>query len=113
MKLSGIKAHIWQRASAFYLSLYFPYLAFWFFSQKTTDSLLLPFANTLFTASFTLLTLIAIFMLFIHAWVGIRDILIDYLPDQVVPRWLTIYAIFLVLVAIDLAWLATQLHPGL
>lgn len=111
MKLTGIKAHLWQRISALYLALYFPYFAFIFFSTKQHDSTLNSLTSELFTMSFSALTLVAIALIISHAWVGIRDIIIDYLPDDKVQRWLKLYAALLFFIVIDLFWLTFQLNP--
>lgn len=108
MQFSGIKAYRWQSYSALYLLFYFPYLSYAFFNAKTIEISLAEFLNTLFTPIFSLLSLMAIVALFIHTWIGLRDIAIDYLPDHKVRFWLGSYWIFLALLAMDLLWLAFQ-----
>lgn len=108
MHLSGIKAHLWQRISAIYLLFYFPYLAFaWFSLDSSITVLSMPeIANELFSIVFSITTLIAIAMIITHAWVGIRDIMIDYLPDNKVQFWLKAYAVFLIFICIDLLFIS-------
>ncbi len=109
MKLSGIKAHIWQRISAVYLLLYFLFLGLMFFSHKQADSTLSDLLQNLFSPTFILLSLTALILIFVHAWIGLRDIFIDYLPDHKVQFWLKLYRLFLMLVALDLLWLIAKL----
>ena len=106
MKLTGIKAHKWQRISALYLLFYFPYLALAFFSVKKTNSTVESLSNELFTVFFSATSLIAVVLIMSHAWVGLRDIMIDYLPDNKVHFYLNLYAVFLLLGCIDLIWLS-------
>ncbi|BCN93271.1 succinate dehydrogenase, hydrophobic membrane anchor protein [Thiomicrorhabdus immobilis] len=109
MQLTGVKAHIWQRISAIYLALYFP-LLFW--QSHSINLLETPsFKNWIeqvFTPAFTLASLLAFGLLISHAWVGLRDIMIDYLPANRVRFWLWLYALFLSFICIDvialIAW---------
>lgn len=106
MQLSGIKAHIWQRISAAYLLLFFPYL-YWQISQISEKQVLSlsNWAQQVFTPFFSVISFIAIALVFIHVWVGIRDIIIDYIPRERVNLWLKICGLFLAIIAIDFAWL--------
>ena len=102
MKLSGLKAHIWQRISAVYLLLYFPYL-FWQI-QNTPITISVEFSSwlySLFSPLFSILSFIAAALIITHAWVGLRDIIIDYLPKERVNFWLRLYGLFLIIVCID------------
>ncbi|MDX1351811.1 MAG: succinate dehydrogenase, hydrophobic membrane anchor protein [Thiomicrorhabdus sp.] len=108
--LTGVKAHKWQRISAIYLMLYFPYLAWqihWLNSEKAND--IIQLMTALFTPIFLLFSLIALAMILVHAWVGMRDIIIDYIPQQRVTIWLTLYALFLLFIVFDLLFLAITL----
>lgn len=110
MQLSGIKAHIWQRISAVYLLLFFPYL-YWQISQ-ISEKPALSLSNWLqqvFTPFFSVISFVAIALVFIHIWIGIRDIIIDYMPRERVNFWLKICALFLAIIAIDFAWLTFTL----
>ena len=97
MRLTGKRAFIWQNISAAYLALYTPYLAWLALTIKThTD---------LFTPSVLMPSLLAIGLLLIHAWVGLRDVMIDYLPRRSLAWWLPSLLITLVLIALNLTWL--------
>lgn len=109
MKLTGIKAHLWQRISAVYLLFYFPYLAFAFFCAKQTSSSLMELQASLFTVTFNIASFVAIALIITHAWIGLRDVIIDYLPDHKVNFWLNAYALFLLVIVIDLIWVSYML----
>lgn len=111
MKLSGVKAHIWQRISAVYLLFFFPYLVFAVFSLDWPTQSLIENMHLLFTPAFSILSFIALTLILTHAWVGVRDIIIDYLPENRVNTWLRLYALFLALIVIDIAWLISHFFP--
>lgn len=80
--LSGLRAWVWQRLSAVYMVLYVVYfvismnmiegpLSFVIWREWLSDSLP-AVASSLFYLA-----------LLIHAWVGVRDILIDYVHQPV------------------------------
>lgn len=102
MQLTGVKAHIWQRISAIYLALYFP-LFFWqVHSINGLENLSFKhWLEQVFTPSLIIASLLALALLISHAWVGLRDIMIDYLPANRVRFWLWLYALFLSFVCID------------
>lgn len=112
MKLSGLKAHIWQRISAVYLLLYFPYL-FWQiqYTPITVGTEFNSWLQSLFSPLFSIFTFIALTLIFMHAWVGLRDVIIDYLPTERVTFWLSVYGLFLILVYIDLIALIIWIFP--
>lgn len=108
--ITGIKAHKWQRISAIYLMLFTPYLAWQVHNVAIEQNLDFPlFIQQLFTPLFLFLSLISIALLLVHAWVGMRDIMIDYLPQKRVSIWLNLYALFLLLIIVDLTFLAIKL----
>lgn len=112
MKLSGLKAHIWQRISAVYLLLFFPYL-FWQI-QNTPITMSVEFSSwlqSLFTPWFSALSFMALVLIMTHAWVGLRDVIIDYLPKERVNFWLNLYGLFLIVVCIDLLTLIIWIFP--
>lgn len=92
--LTGVKAHRWQRISALYLALFTPLLAL---------SSLMDFLDS---AAIFVTGFLAVIMVFIHAWVGGRDILIDYLPRSTTGTWLTLYRLFLVVAFMDFVIIA-------
>ncbi len=110
--LSGRKAHIWQRLSALYLLIYAPILAI--VTTQLPDSISLKLLayqlNQLpFSGLFELASLIAIVLLLVHAWVGVRDIIIDYVPRKKVNLWLTLYHSTLILLFLNCIMIALNL----
>ncbi|HHT00161.1 MAG TPA: succinate dehydrogenase, hydrophobic membrane anchor protein, partial [Thiomicrospira sp.] len=75
--LSGKQAHVWQRISALYLLIYLPYLAWITISLPQQTDFFTLTANLL-SPYYLLPSLVAIALVLIHSWVGLRDILIDY-----------------------------------
>jgi succinate dehydrogenase / fumarate reductase membrane anchor subunit len=73
---SGLKAWVVQRASAVYLALFIAYLLLYFTLAPPADHAALaawasrPWVSAAF--------LLFIPLLLAHAWIGIRDVLIDY-----------------------------------
>lgn len=106
MQLSGIKAHIFQRISAIYLLIFFPYLAWQIFQNtRHEEQDFQSWLNELFDPLLSLTSVAAVILILIHAWVGIRDIIIDYLPPERVSIALKLYAGLLIMICIDLLWL--------
>ena len=72
----GLRSWLLQRVSAVLMALYALFLAGWvlFNSPVGYDAWSRLFASDIMR-SFTLLALLA---LFVHAWVGVRDIVMDY-----------------------------------
>lgn len=110
--LSGKKAHIWQRMSALYLLLYIPFFA-WTVLQQPKFHTLYALAHNLAEPIFSLTSLIALGLILIHAWVGVRDIMIDYLPRKNLALWLTIYHSLLALLLINSLWLVVTLFGSI
>jgi succinate dehydrogenase / fumarate reductase membrane anchor subunit len=75
--LTGLKAHLWQRFSAIWLLVYFPLSGLYLANQTITShaQLMVVLAQPLFWVT----TLITLAMIAVHAWVGVRDIFLDYL----------------------------------
>ncbi len=110
--LSGRKAHIWQRVSAIYLLFYVPFLAVVITQLPNSVSLELlayQLASQPFSGLFEIATILAILLLVVHAWVGVRDIIIDYVPRAKVNLWLTLYHSSLILLLINSAMIAISL----
>lgn len=101
MHYSAKQGYRWQMSSALYLLVFTPYMAlmigFYSFHQLTD---LISFSRQL---HIFIPTLLAVILSLIHAWVGLRDVLIDYAPR----RWLAACLLFLHLGVLSLfAWLA-------
>ena len=110
--LSGKKAHIWQRISALYLLLYTPLLA-WTILQQPKFHTLYALAHNIAEPIFSLASLIALGLILVHAWVGVRDIMIDYLPRKNLALWLTIYHSLLALLLINSLWLVVTIFGAI
>jgi succinate dehydrogenase / fumarate reductase membrane anchor subunit len=94
-KASGFHAWIYQRITAIYLGLYFLYLLFHFITDAPGDYLQLrewlahPAVNITMAIFFVALLL--------HAWVGIRDAVIDYVqPITIRLSVLSLVALYLI-----------------
>ena len=109
--LTGRKAHVWQRISAFYLLFYTPFLA-WTVLQQPTFYTLYALAHNLAEPIFSLASLIALGLILIHVWVGVRDIMIDYLPRKNLALWLTIYHSLLAILLINCFWIIVTLFSA-
>ncbi|MBN2865663.1 MAG: succinate dehydrogenase, hydrophobic membrane anchor protein [Thiotrichales bacterium] len=107
--LSGKKAHIWQRLSALYLLIYSPYLAWLSLSTPSQESL--PnLAAHLLSPIYLLPTLVAILLLIVHSWIGLRDIIIDYTPRAHTIMWLWALRWLLILVSLNIVWVLLSLY---
>jgi succinate dehydrogenase / fumarate reductase membrane anchor subunit len=102
MRLTGKRAFVWQQVSAAYLALYTPYLV-WLSLTQSIGSQADLFSPTLLVPS-----LIALILLLIHAWVGLRDVMIDYLPRPYLSGLLRGLLVLLILIGLNLVWLLTQ-----
>lgn len=107
--LSGAKAHRWQRISAWYLFLYLPAMAV-YITQLPENHSLENIIGNLSHSLFGMASVIALFFAFIHAWIGGRDILIDYTPRSNSNFWLNLYFGLLILVAADLTFMVISLN---
>ncbi|MEW8625348.1 MAG: succinate dehydrogenase, hydrophobic membrane anchor protein [Candidatus Thiodiazotropha sp.] len=94
-RASGLRAWFLQRASAIYLILFFLYMLLHFIADAPADHVawqswvaqpLVGFGLLLFFAS-----------LLLHAWVGIRDVVIDYVhPTAIRVSVLTVIGFVLI-----------------
>ena len=88
----GFQAWIVQRLSAIYLLLFFVISFIWFIKQPViTFDVWLATLQSPFS-----IVLISLFFLavFIHAWVGVRDIVIDYVHPFVLRLMLLSFILF-------------------
>ena len=77
-QLSGFKAWVLQRISAVYLGLFTLYVVFYLTMNTPTDYA--QWSGWINSLPVTLAFMLAIALILIHAWIGIRDVLIDYIP---------------------------------
>lgn len=76
-RASGFRAWVFQRISALYLALYTLFLC-WFFLFAPPASYT-EWKEVVATPAFNISLLFCVFFLLFHAWVGTRDIIIDYI----------------------------------
>ncbi len=76
-KVSGFKAWVVQRVSAIYLGIYFLYVLqhFILVPPATHHDLVMWFASPMVVITMALFFL----LLLLHAWIGVRDVIIDYI----------------------------------
>lgn len=74
--LSGLRAWLWQRLSAVYMSVYLLLLLAYFLVNPPSDYQ--DWHDTLAKPWVALVTMLFFVALLMHAWVGIRDVIIDY-----------------------------------
>lgn len=106
--LSGKQAHVWQRISALYLLLYVPFLA-WTVILLPPHDTLASLISTLFQPLNLIPALLALALIEIHSWIGLRDILLDYTPRQRTPLWLEGLRWLLILIGLNLVILLVTL----
>lgn len=105
-RAQGMRTWLLQRLTAVYMLLYLVGFGFYFYFVPVTDYLswkahfIHPFAN--------LSTALFFFALLYHAWVGIRDILIDYISWSVL-RFILWVCVSTVLIGLA-GWLAMILY---
>ena len=105
--LSGQRAYIWQMLSGVYLALFLPYVAWLSLSQAINSASQLA---TLLTSVQVLIPgLVAVGLGLIHAWVGLRDVLIDYAPRRYLIGLLSAMALIWLFVIANVTWLVVQL----
>jgi succinate dehydrogenase / fumarate reductase membrane anchor subunit len=77
-QLSGLKAWLLQRISAVYLGLFTLYVTFHLLMNTPTG--FEQWSGWITALPVKLAFLLAIGLTLLHAWIGIRDVLIDYIP---------------------------------
>src|SRR5260370_3204518 len=82
----GLRDWLAQRITAVVMALYTLVLLFWFFGAR--DFSYDGWASIFAMQWLTLATFVALFSLFSHAWLGIRDILHAFFNPMVLPPFL-------------------------
>ncbi len=72
----GLRAWIWQRASALFMAVYL--LVFGFYLAVSPQESWLDWRDLIANAAVNLATGLFFTALLLHAWVGGRDVIIDY-----------------------------------
>ncbi len=102
-QMSGFRAWVWQRASAVYLALYIAYVLLHLMLAPPVDQQAL--ASWMGALPMWLATALFMLMLLLHAWVGVRDVILDYLKPAFL-RFLALLAVQAFLLACGLWALA-------
>lgn len=98
-RAQGMRTWLLQRLSAVYIAVYTLSLLFWLLSH-------LPVSYTSWTGLFShppilIASMIFYAAVFVHAWVGVRDILVDYInPVSIRFILLTALAFFLLVMSL-------------
>ena len=87
----GLRDWLAQRITAVVMALYTLVLLFWFFGAR--DFSYDGWASIFAMQWMKLATFVALLSLFYHAWVGIRDIWMDYVKPMMVRLALDIFTI--------------------
>jgi len=104
-KASGLKAWVLQRATAVYIGLFTLYLILVMLFSAPADYA--AWRDWFAAPTMGIATLVFVLSILLHAWVGIRDVLIDYVWNT--PLRVTVLALVaLVLVACGL-WASQSL----
>ncbi|HIE53724.1 MAG TPA: succinate dehydrogenase, hydrophobic membrane anchor protein [Chromatiaceae bacterium] len=103
--LSGLRAWVWQRGTAIYIGLFLLYL-FWRLLVEPPASHA-AWRGWLEKTPVWLATVLFFGALLLHAWIGVRDVVIDYVKPAGL-RLLVLTLVLLFLLANGL-WLASLL----
>lgn len=95
----GMRAWLVQRLTAVYIAVYILSLMVWMLSNSP---LTFTVWSGLLSQPVTMIATVLFYVaLFVHAWVGVRDILVDYAkPSSVRFILLTLLALFLIIMTI-------------
>ena len=109
-KLSGFRAWLIQRVSAVYLAAYTVYLLGFFTASPPQNyaAFVSWLAQPLVSVSMALCFL----ALLVHAWIGIRDVVIDYI-HPLAARLLVLILVALLLISCGFWFLQTLLQVSL
>lgn len=75
--LSGLKAWLWQRLSALYMAVYLLLFLYHMLTDAPVDYQ--AWRNTVSDPLVALAMMLFFLSLLMHSWVGIRDVIIDYI----------------------------------
>jgi succinate dehydrogenase / fumarate reductase membrane anchor subunit len=98
-QMSGFRAWMWQRVSAVYLALFIAYVLLRLMFAPPADHQ--AFSSWIALLPMWLATAVFLLMLLLHAWVGVRDVILDYLKPAPL-RFLALMAVQAFLLACGL-----------
>ncbi|MCU7799779.1 MAG: succinate dehydrogenase, hydrophobic membrane anchor protein [gamma proteobacterium symbiont of Lucinoma myriamae] len=95
----GLQAWFFQRVSGVFIALYILYFLWVFFTTElfTYQLWLTWFSHPLMNAA----TGLFFIQLVVHAWVGMRDVVLDYMPNNTI-RFFSLIVISFILIASSL-----------
>lgn len=105
-ELSGFRAWMWQRLSAIYLALYILYVLLQMLIAPPGDHL--AWRTWIGFAPMLLATGLFFLALLLHAWIGVRDVLLDYAKPALL-RLVLLALVLIFLIACGL-WLLVILQ---
>ena len=107
--LSGAEAFLWQRISAYILFFYFPFAVVYLSRSNFVEYEAIQ-ANLL-NPVFLIPSLLVFVLLMVHVWIGLRDVLIDYLPRNYLVPGLVVFALAWLAIVVDIVFLLIVLMP--
>ena len=108
-RAQGLRAWLLQRLSAAYLALFTILAVGWLLFGEPVDHA--AWRQLLGTPWISVLTVLFFMALFFHAWVGIRDVLMDYVPHLKLRLFLLIaVAVLLLTLAIWTAFTLVSVY---
>ena len=104
-QLSGFRAWMWQRASALYIALFLLYFLVRMVLDAPPDQL--AWKDWLADTPVWIASGLFFLALLVHAWIGVRDVILDYVKPPVLR--LTALALVLLFLLANGLWLASIL----
>lgn len=92
--MQGLSGWILQRLSAVYLAVFILFVVTWFYCVQRSSIDYLQWRALFVSPAVSVFVALFFASLFVHAWVGVRDIVIDYIHPMALR--------FLILVAVGL-----------
>jgi len=108
LQAQGMRAWLLQRLTAVYIAVYSLSVIIWIVTNSPINYAIW---FNFFSQPVTLIATVIFYLsLFVHAWVGVRDILVDYVkPSSVRFVLLTALALFLIVMTIWLLLIVISL----
>ena len=78
-RAQGLRTWLLQRLSALYVAVYLVLALFWFYQNAPVDYM--DWQSLFASPMVNIFSQLFIYLLLTHAWIGVRDILIDYVQN--------------------------------